>query len=130
MAKGKKTGGRDFQPGHKLAKGAPKLPDWVKEARRLTTEKFVDALHALCDLPTETVKQIAEDESLPVKSSIMANWLSAARHNDKDRQSLFDRLFGKVTDKVEVKMPRPTVIKRADGTEIVLGAALEESQDE
>jgi len=104
VAKGKKTGGKNFELGHGLSKGRPPLPQWVKESRRLSTEEFVAALHQLSHMSLERIREISNDESLPVKSIIMANWLVAATTDDKSRQSLFDRLFGKVKETVDLNV--------------------------
>ncbi len=37
---------------------------------------------------------------------------------------LLNRLIGKVTEKVEVKLPEPFIVRRKDGTEVVMGAEL------
>ena len=131
MAKGKKTGGKNFEPGvSNNPSGRPALPVWVREAKKLTAESFLLCLHEMHDLPHETLEEISKDKSLPIKSIIMANWLLGSTTQDNERQNLFNRLFGKVTESVEVRMPVPTIIRRRNGEEIILGAALQKGTDE
>ena len=111
-------------------KGRPPLPAIFHERRRQTAETFIDALHVFCGQDVSTIEEAASDASLPIQVSIMANWLTDARVDDSARQTLFNRLFGKVSDKVEVTMPKPVVIKRRNGEELVLGAALEKKEKE
>lgn len=77
----------------------------------------------------DQIKELSSDGNLPANYAIMSNWLAQACLDDRARQTFFDRLYGKVTDKVEVSMPKPFVIKRSDGTEVVLGAKLENENE-
>lgn len=128
MAKGKKTGGRNFEKGNTAASahtsGPEKLPAWVRETKKLTAESFVTSLHALHDLRESDLTRIVNDPDVPVKNVIMASWLIGSIEDDAQRQNLFNRLFGKVTDKVEVQLPKPVVITRPSGEQVVLGATL------
>ena len=125
MASGRKTGGKNFEPGHPRLGGRQAMPGWVREAKKLTAESFLVCLHEMHDLSVETLEEISKDKSLPIKSVIMATWLLGSTTTDSERQNLFNRLFGKVTESVEVRMPVPTIIRRRNGEEVVLGAAFE-----
>jgi hypothetical protein len=61
-------------------------------------------MHELTQLSVERVEAIAADKQQNARNWIMANWLVEAGTQDKSRQSLFDRLFGKVTDKVDLNV--------------------------
>lgn len=39
---------------------------------------------------------------------------------------IFDRLIGKVTDVKEIRLPKPTVIQRLDGSTVELGSRIED----
>lgn len=136
MGNPKGKGGKKFPPGQSgNPSGRPPLPEFIKERKRLTTSKFIDALHNLCDLEASIINELADDMELPIKMSIMANWLRSARVSDAERQSLFNRLFGKVKESVEITVPKPTIIRKSDGSTVELGARLEkddgfENQDE
>lgn len=41
---------------------------------------------------------------------------------------LFDRIIGKVKDTLEVTVPEPFIVKRGDGTEVVMGAAVKKKE--
>ena len=132
MANPKGKGGKKFEPGKSgNPSGRPPLPEFIKERKRLTTAKFIDALHDLCDVATEVIDEISDNKELPIKFSIMANWLKSARISDAERQTLFNRLFGKVTEKVEVSLPKPTIIENIEtGESTVLGATLDKGTEE
>lgn len=131
MANPTGKGGKKFQPGESgNPSGRPPLPLWVREAKRLTAESFLTCLHEMHDLPQDTLEEISKDKTLPVKSVIMANWLLGSTTSDSERQNLFNRLFGKVTESVEVKMPKPTIITRPNGEQVILGSQLDEGTEE
>lgn len=131
MANPTGKGGKKFKPGESgNPKGRKPLPAIFHERRRQTAETFIDALHQFAGCNVDTVKQAAAEEDIPIQVSIMANWLTDARVDDSARQTLFNRLFGKVSDKVEVTMPKPVVIKRRNGEELVLGVALDKKEKE
>ena len=93
-----------FKPGQPGGPGRKPLPAFIRDAKKLSETEFISSLQALSGLPTTEVIEIAKDDSLPIRSSIMANWLVSARTDDRSRQSLFDRIFGKVKEQVEVNL--------------------------
>lgn len=70
----------------------------------MNAEEFVNALHEYAQLTLPQVKEAAQNENLPVRSVIMANWLVSATTDEKSRQNLFDRLFGKVKETVDLNV--------------------------
>lgn len=96
--------GKKFEPGAKPGPGRPPLPAWVKETKAMNQEAFNKALGDICRFSTEHVRVIAEDETLPIKSSIMASWLLAARVDNIARSTLLERLYGKVKDSIDLNI--------------------------
>lgn len=96
--------GKPFEKGNTLGKGRPSMPAWVKETRSMTQETFTKALNDICRFSTENVRDIANDESLPIKSSIMAHWLLAARVDPQSREHLLNRLYGKPKETVDINL--------------------------
>ena len=107
MAKGRKTGGRDFKVGHKMAKGgAAHNPD-LKRIRKLTQSEVAEIgsmilelnLKQLIDIKTETGAK-----ALKVWiASIVARAIS--KGDAQALNALLDRIVGKVKDKIEMSGP-------------------------
>lgn len=57
--------------------------------------------------------------------------LMAIKHGDHQRLNfIFDRIVGKVTEKVEYSLPKPTIIEFSTGQQIQLGSKLELEEGE
>jgi hypothetical protein len=122
MAKGTKTGGRDFKKGNKMGGRKPHPPE-VRKAAKLTKEQFLANLGEFSNLTVSELKELVKNDDLPAMQAWVANvFLMGIIEADHVRLNFVaDRLFGKVTDKVEVKMPAPMVIERPSGAQFVLG---------
>jgi hypothetical protein len=97
MAKGKKTGGRGFQKGHKFSTG-PRLPDEIKKARELSTNEFVRIANLYRTMTVEQVEVKIKNRSTTeiFEVAIMA-WLMRSANGDYQAFELFlQRLIGKI----------------------------------
>ena len=131
MARGKKTGGRDFKPGQP-ALNKPQ-PIELKEARRMTKTKVEAVLQKFLGWTVTDLRKYAEDQNNPVLEMYVARILvKGISEGDTARLNfLFDRLIGKVKEVKEITTPKPTVIKMLDGkTELILGAQPEATVEE
>lgn len=124
--------GRPFKPGQTgNAKGRPKLSSDVKRVRSLTGEQ----LKAIGDVLLLGNKERLEEILNSPRSNLLDIWLASVAKKGISKgdmyslNELLNRLVGKVTDKVEHKLPQPTIIKRSDGTELELGAKVKEDKD-
>lgn len=106
MAKGKKTGGRNFEVGHPPMGGRPRLPDDVKEARALTR---ADLDRHLTRFMAMGPNELAEVRKNPNSTMLELLIISVMTHgvNKGDQQRLgflLERLssIGKVKERVEV----------------------------
>lgn len=129
MTQGRKTGGRDFQPGHKLAKGRPLIPDDLKEVKKLTPDIAERMLIKFMGMSMDEIKATAEDPTTPALHKIVCQIIvKAAEYGDTQRMEfLFNRTIGRVLDKVEVSAPTPFVIRRPDGS-IELGTKIKDEE--
>lgn len=100
--------GKPFEKGNNLGEGRPPLPAWAKQTKALTAAEFSSALNDICRLSKEHIRTLANDEGLPIKTHIMANWLLSASHDNQSRTALFDRLYGKPKESVEVNLTMVT----------------------
>jgi hypothetical protein len=133
MAKGKKTGGRDFKPGQVTnPKGGPGLPRDLKEARKLNQLELERVMNRFFFSPRYVLKQVMDDPEAPMIELIGASIIheSFAKACHYRLEFLLNRLIGKVQDRIEVKTPEPYIIRKTDGGEIELGAKPKEDEDE
>jgi hypothetical protein len=131
MAKGKKTGGKDFVPGDPRA-GRPPMPADLKRANALTSVELRRTLNRVLFMRDDELLALTKDASAVQLERIVASIvLAATKQGDVQRMEwLAARLVGKVVDKVEVKVPEPFIVQRRDGSEIVMGAKPKKDEDE
>lgn len=115
MAKGKKTGGKDFKPGHGM--GRPKLPEEIKQASNLTLAESRAKLSKFLYLTMDELEAVLRDKSMPVMDMWIARIaLMGLKAGDYQRLNfMFDRLIGKVKDQVDLTIVEPTIIEFSDG---------------
>jgi hypothetical protein len=132
MAKGRKTGGRNFKAGQSgNPKGKPRVPADVREARRLTTNEMILIFNKLIYMTEAQLRAHWENPNTSKFEKIMCKILNQAEASgDHYRMDfILNRLIGKVTEKVKHELPRPTIIKRSDGSELILGAQFDKEED-
>lgn len=104
MAKGQKTGGRNWKKGESgNAKGAPKIPDDLKDARRLNGPEFERIANKLLAMNKEEISKIASDPKTPSLELIVASVVHKAivEGDAKRLDYLLNRTIGKVTQPVQ-----------------------------
>ena len=111
--------------------GRTKMPPEVKEARKLNRQTMELALNKFLHWETDKLAEFLRDKTNPVLEMIIAKiLLESMIKGDQIRLNfIFDRLIGKVSDKVEHTLPKPTVIKRFGKDEtVILGVQLTEEE--
>lgn len=130
--KGRKTGGRDWKPGQTgNPSGRPKYPADVKEARVMNLAEASRILNKYAYSTVEEIKAAALDPQTPaIEMMILKVIVECTKTGDHHRLNfLFDRLIGKVTEKIKVELPTPTRLKRYGGEEAeVLGATIKSNE--
>ncbi len=111
--------------------GRPKLPDDVREARRLSQVELERAINRHLFMTPAALKVAQGDPKTTMLEQIVIGLLiKAVSLGDPYRLDLIlNRLIGRVVERVEVKLPTPFVIRRGNGDEVVLGAKVEEIDD-
>lgn len=101
MAKGKKTGGRNFEAGHNV--GRPQLPGDIKGARQLNQIELERMLNDLIYKTPKELQHILDSNQSSALEGIVAKVIiEAGRTGDQFRLDfLLNRLVGKVTEKVQ-----------------------------
>jgi len=104
MAKGIKTGGRNFKKGHKFGKGAPRLSAEVKAIRKISISEVVDIFnkYLLCDI-NDLIKIIKDKKNISVFEYALCRALqkAIAKGDFNIILEIFNRLIGKVTEKID-----------------------------
>lgn len=127
MAKGKKTGGRNFQKGVSgNPKGRPPLPKELNEALRMTRKEFTELLVKYLAYSLEDLKKTQKaKETKALDRIVIAVIVNAiAKGDDRRLDFLMNRIIGKVKDVIEHEtadgqIPNAVIIlpdnKRSDG---------------
>lgn len=131
MAKGRKTGGRDFPPGVSgNPAGSPGLPQDLKNARKLNQVEMERIFNRFLYAGDNERQKTLQDPTAPGIDKLVAAIMGYAisEGDEKRLEFILCRVLGKVTEKLEVKVPEPFVIRRPGGEEVVVGA--KEKEDE
>lgn len=126
---GRKTGGRDFVKGDPRCGRLP-LPPEVKAARRLNKTEFERITNRyVWSTEAELLDAKANPETPAIERVLISILLEAIEKGDHSKAEwIAQRLIGKVKDEVEVSTPKPFIVERLDGSQMVLGAKVEESE--
>lgn len=103
MAKGKKTGGRNFEPGNQVNKGMEKITSEDKQARELTTLEFMRVANQYIHSTVLELKQaMTHPDTKAIDIIVIKILVKAAEHGDQNRlEFILNRLLGKVPDKID-----------------------------
>lgn len=108
--------------------GRPPIPEAFKKMRALSKETFKKLGDALVSSDLKTLERAYKDGTI-IERAVASIMLNIIKKGDMSALNiLLPWLIGKVPDKVEVLMPKPTVIHRRDGSTVVLG--LEDKKDD
>lgn len=105
MAKGTKTGGRDFAPGVSgNPAGRPPAPPDVRAVRTLTQSEIERIANELLEKTRDELKAILDDPRTPAKVAMFARLIKTATYSSDQKRLRFllDRIVGQVDTKVPV----------------------------
>ncbi len=132
-------GRKGFVPPNGFKKGKSgnplggKLHNPVRRAiKKLTQDQISEIGSFILSNNKEKLNEIVQDKD----ASILKVWIcsiagNAIKKGDASAlNTLLDRIVGKVTDKIEVKVPKPTIIELEGGDKIVLGHTEPQEQEE
>lgn len=107
--------------------GGPGRPKGGVYHSKLTTDVLKEMIDGFLLMSVDEIKERLDNTTLSgIEHIIMSAILAARRHGDIGKiDILLNRLIGKLTDKVEIKIPKPHIIEKLDGTKIELGSELE-----
>lgn len=133
---GPKTGGKNWLPGqsgnpNRIGNGEVK--GVIKDLGRLNLKRALNLFNDICNMTLEELKaKITDPAATVIELMIMKVAAEAIRTGDYMRMNaIMDRLIGKITDKIEVKMPEPTVMKlRGQDAVLVIGQMRSDGDNE
>jgi len=102
---GIKTGGRNFKPGVSgNPNGAPKIPDEIKEARKLNKIQVEEILNKFLNWPLSDLVLFTQKKESPVLEVLVARiLLEGIKKGDQVRlEFIFQRLVGKVKEEIDL----------------------------
>lgn len=104
MAKGTKTGGKDFVKGHSVRSPGPgPLPPEIKQIALKTKKEALARLGEMLQKPFDEVVNIFRDGSLASFDHVLAALIVHAKKGSaRHMQEMLDRLYGKVKEEVEL----------------------------
>jgi len=124
--------GKPFEPGHAPIPGAgrPPMPPEVREARKMNSAEVARVINRLINLSEAEVQAIQDDKAAPMLDRMIAGivLVSSLKADFFRLNFLFDRGIGRVTEKLKIERPKPTVVKFKDGSAAVLGHTPEEEE--
>ena len=133
MAKGKKTGGRDFKPGQSgNPKGGPGLPKDLRDARKINQRELERVINLYLYMDRASLNEAIKDPKTPMVEIIAASIIAqAAQKGDQQRlEFILARMIGKVTERIEVEA-KPFIYESHDGTDkVTMGAKAGEDDDQ
>jgi hypothetical protein len=125
MAKGKKSGGRDFEKGTSgNPAGRTPVPEEVRKIRELTKAELTAIVHKYAGMTKAEITAATLNPDTPVGEMMVASIIARTiKDGDAYRwNQLMDRAVGKVKEKVEHSTPgdKPLVILTlpANGSEV------------
>jgi len=120
-----------FKPGKSgNPSGRPKLPNDVLEARKQNTTSVARILNNFMNMDMDSLKSIMNNKETPALEMMIGRIvIEAIKSGDQTRLNfILDRSIGKVIDKMEIKTPKPTLVKLLDGSAILLGNEKEDEE--
>lgn len=111
MAKGKKTGGRDWKKGESgNPNGGPRLPSDVRAARDMSKAEFISTASRFLKLTAAELTAVAENPQSTALELVVASIIQKAGIlGDHKRLNFFcEWMFGKLTMKHEHDLPQMT----------------------
>lgn len=132
MAKGRKTGGRNFVHGNSLSPGRPPLPADLRDITELTPSILRRYLTKYLYMDKAQIQEAWGNPTLPSIDRMIIKIIeqSIAKGDQIRLEFILSRIIGKAVEKVEIQLPTPTIIKRIDGTVVELGSKMEDEDED
>lgn len=113
--------------------GRPHIPDDIRKARKENQISVARALNKFMYLSLDELDLVIKDQKTEVLDMLIARIISKCmKEGDYMRFNfILDRMIGKVTEKIEHSLPKPTMIKlRGEDAVLVLDHKHDNEDDE
>jgi hypothetical protein len=120
-----------FKKGWKGGPGRPSISPELKKIPGITKEEVDKILAKFSRMSRDEIKAFMADPTATMMELMVGSVvLKAYQHGDQNRLGfIFDRTIGKVKEVKEIQLPKPTLIERENGQQILLGATMDEVTD-
>ena len=112
--------------------GGPKIPEDIKRARLLNTNTIARLYNELIHLSVPAIKERKTRPDLSVLEIWVLNVMSKGANdgNPVTLEMIISRIAGKITDKVEVALPKPTTVRLLNNEGTIVMGYPESKEDE
>ena len=111
-----------FKKGNKLGKGQPKTPEEILAAAKLSRKSFQGLFHKFSLMDITEFRSFVEADKMNVMEKIISSiMIKAIEGEGKAAALIWDRMMGRVKEEIEISMPKPVLIERPSGEQILLG---------
>jgi hypothetical protein len=98
MAKGRKTGGRDFSTGvdpRRVNNGRPTVDVKISEMKAEMRQFLIEAMKEYSHLPKEEVAALTKDPKMPLaKLTALRFWIEVSNNGDPSRMAFLSKILG------------------------------------
>ena len=111
-----------FTKGNKSGKGRTPTPEDIRKAAKVSQTMFQGVFHKFSLMPLEEFIEFMKAGKMNVMEKIIGTVMTRAmRGEGKAAALIWDRMMGRVKENIEVQLPKPMVIERPNGEQMVLG---------
>ncbi len=131
MAKGKKTGGKNWQPGQSgNPKGSEGFPVDLKVARKLTQVELERCINKYMNLSHGELLAELENPATTMLEKMIASIVdqSVSKGDQLRLDFILNRVIGKVQERIEVTTPTPFILRTLAGGDVVMGIEKKEEE--
>lgn len=123
--------GKLFEKGNKYGRGTPPLPPEIRQMALKTRKEALALLGEMLHRPWQEILEIFQDPNARGFDAVLAAMVvHTKKGSPRHLTEMWDRLYGKVTERVEHKIIEPFIIDYPDGSREVLGANIKDKEEE
>ena len=111
-----------FKKGAKAGPGRTPTPEDIRKAAKVSQTMFQGVFHKFSLMQLEEFIEFMKAGKMNVMEKIIGTVMTKAmRGEGKAAALIWDRMMGRVKENIEVQIPKPMVIERPNGEQLVLG---------
>jgi len=111
-----------FKKGHKGGPGQPPQPEEIRKAAKMSKTLFQGIFHRFSLMTYPEFEKHMNKKDILLMEKIVGTIMQKSLGGDTKAAALiWDRMMGKVKENIEIQLPKPMVINRRNGEQVVLG---------